>query len=343
MSEIHINKADIKSLVESFSNVNTSFAIKSYVDKDTQQICEFYINGKECKIIFYIKENTVKIQPTGKNIEECNILKNYIETKGFSTDIAVNQIVFSCSRNIVDDLIKFITEECIDLVNCSQNDNIYRFTGYHGDKLTFTFYPQTNKAMIQGKPFLVYSIVLSYLSSLSEFSFDQIVDINNTFINLSTSSSSIREEIKYKLGSAYSYMDEALLKSISGSLTLLKLKTSCEDYTGCVTGVFKALEGYLKKILIQNFNYKLERNQSFSMFHRDNRKPSIIELDTNIHKDAKQELNKLYLLYQHKRNVYLHTTADPSLTRIIETLEEAQDLSEEILLKIKESHSVIFK
>jgi len=323
--------------------VNSTFAIKSFIDKDVQQICEFYINGKECKIIFHIKKNTVNIQPTGKNIEECNILVKYIESKGYSTDMAANQIVFSCTRNIVEDLIKYIQEDCIGLVNCSQDDDIYRFIGYHGDKLTFTYYPQTNRAMIQGKPFLVYSIVLSFLSTIPEFSFEQLVELNINFTNVKTSSNSIRAEIENKLGNAYSYLDEALLKSISGSLTLLKLTTNCEDYTGCVTGIFKALEGYLKKILNQKYNYRLERNNSFSMFFIDNGKPSRIELDTNIPKDVKHELNNLYSLYKHKRNVYLHTTAEPSQTRIIETLKEAQDLSDEILLKIKDSYPIIFK
>ncbi|NLW48278.1 MAG: hypothetical protein GXY86_13215 [Firmicutes bacterium] len=343
MAEIHINKDDIKSIVESYKRENAKFVIKSFIDNDKHKRCLFFINGKECIIDFYIKKNCVKIQPTGKNIEECNLLVEFIKSKGFSTDVAVKQFTFSCTKVVIDNLVEYIRDECNGIVTYSQNGNIYKFTGYNGDELTFTFYPQKNKAMIQSRPFHAYSIVVSYLSGLPEFSFDQIVEINNAFSEMNTPSASIRNEIQNKLRDSYSYLDEALLKSISGSLTLLKQKASCEDYTGCVTGDFKALEGYLKKILTQKYNYRFEKGNTFSMFYREKGNPSKIDLDDNIHEDAKKELNKLYNMYSNKRNVYLHSTVDPSQTKIIETLKEAQDLSDEILQTIKDSYQIIFK
>lgn len=343
MAEIHINQDDIKSIVESYARENSTFVIKSFTDDVSKKICRCFINGKECTIVFYIKKDRVKILPIGKNTDECNMLIDFIKLKGFSTDISVNQFVFPCTKTAVDNLLEYVGDECNGIVTCTQNGNLYKFVGYNGDILTFTFYPQTNKAMIQGKPFHAYSIVMSYLSGLKEFSFDQIVDINNAFADMNTPSTAIRHEMQIKLKNAYTYLDEALLKSISGSLTLLKQKASSEDYTGCVTGEFKALEGYLKKILSQKYNYRLENKNSFSMFYKDKGKPSKIDLDVNMHKDAKNELIKLYTMYSNKRNVYLHSTVNPSQTRIIETLREAQELSDDILDTINESYLIIFK
>lgn len=133
------------------------------------------------------------------------------------------------------------------------------------------------------------------------------------------------------------------IKSISGSLTLLKQRSICEDYTGCITGEFKAVEGYLKKLLSQKYIYKLEKKNTFSMFFREKGNPSIIDLDKQIPNAARNELNKLYSIYANKRNVYLHSTVDPSHTRIIETLKEAQDLSDEILLAIRDSYLIVFE
>lgn len=343
MSEIYINKDDIKSIVESYANENTSFVIKSFVDNDNFKRCRCFINGKDCMVHFYIKKDSVRVQPVGKNIEECNLLVKYVESKGFCKNVAVRQFVFPCSKSIIDGLVKYVTDECNGLVTCLRIGNMYKFTGYNGDELTFHFYPSTNNAMIQGRPFHAYSIVVSYLSGLSEFSFDQVVEINNVFAKMNTPSSSIRSEMQSKLGNVYLFLDEALLKSISGSLTLLKQKADSEDYTGCVTGSFKALEGYLKKVLVQKYNYRLEKNNTFSMFHRERGNPSLIDLDANITKDAKEELHRLYALYSNKRNVYLHTTIDPSQTRIIETLKEAQELSDEILHAINYSYPVFFE
>lgn len=343
MAEIHINKDDIKSIVESYKKENNTFVIKSFIDNYSKKTCHCFINGKECKIDFYIKRNCVKIIPVGKNVDECNLLIDFIESKGFSTNVAVNQFVFPCSKVVVDSLVKYVVDECTGIVTYSQNGDIYKFKGYNEDELTFTFYNQTNKAMIQGRPFHAYSIVVSYLSSLPEFTFDQIVDINNAFAEMNTPSAIIRNDMQNKLGNAYFYLDEALLKSISGSLALLKQKSSSEDYTGCVTGVFKALEGYLKKILSQKYNYRIEKNNAFSMFFRDKGNPSRIDLDAQIIENAKKALIRLYSIYSNKRNVYLHSTVNPSQTRIIEMLKEAQELSDEILQAINESYKIIFK
>lgn len=270
MAEIHININDIKPIVESYKKENDTFVIRSFSDNGSKKRCQFYLNGKNCIIDFYIKKNSVKIMPVGNNIDESNMLINFISEKGFTTDVDVTQFTFTCTKDIVDQLATYISDECVGLVDCVQDGNIYRYIGYNGDTVTFTFYHSTNKAMIQGKPFHAFSIITTFLSGLPSFSFEDIINLNNTFAGMNTPASSIRTDMQNILEGAYSYLDEALLKSISGSLTLLKQKASSEDYTGCVTGEFKALEGYLKKILTSKYGYKLAKKDTFSMFHKDN-------------------------------------------------------------------------
>ena len=67
------------------------------------------------------------------------------------------------------------------------------------------------------------------------------------------------------------------------------------------------------------------------MFYRDKGNPSEIDLDNNLTQNEKDSLNKLYTIYSDKRNVYLHSTVDPSQMRIIEKISEARDLADEIL------------
>lgn len=342
MAEIHIHQNDIKSIVASYANEDDSFVIKSFTERDSQKKCQFFLGGVECTIIFYLKKNSVKITPTGKNKDTAVRLIKYIESKGFSAKSETNQFVFPCTNDIIENLIEYIDNECNGLVSCQKKDNTYKFIGYNGDMLTFNYYPQSKKAQIQGRPFHAYSIVISYLSELPDFTFDQIVEINNGFINMNTPSSAIRKAMTVKLGKAYDYLDEALLKSISGSLTLLKQTTISEDYTGCVTGVFKALEGYLKKLLSQNYGYTLEKYNTFNMFYHPKAGQSGIESNSTIPTNAKKELNYLYKIYSNKRNLYLHATINPSQTRIIPKLREADDLSNDILSAISKSYSIFF-
>ena len=179
--------------------------------------------------------------------------------------------------------------------------------------------------------------------SLSDFSFEDIVCLNNSFAGMNTPASAIRAEMQSKLGYVYNYLDEALLKSISGSLALLRQQNSYEDYTGHLTGNFKALEGYLKKLLDKKYNYKLARNNTFGMFYVDKvTRTAPIDKNSAISKQCLSELKHLYSIYSNKRNVYLHATVDPSQTPIISTLKEAISLSDEILKAISESYSIIF-
>ena len=344
MAELYINKEDIGSIIASFGNEDSSFVMRSFTGDTSKKRCIFYLQGKECKIDIHLKKDRINIVPVGnKNIDEANRLIDYIAKKGFSVGTETLQYVFPCTKDVVDSLEIYINDECIGVVRCEKAGNIYRFIGYNGDVATLTFYVSTNKAMIQSKPFHAYSIVTTYLSSLPDFSFEDIVSLNNSFASMNTPASVIRAEMQSKLGEVYNYLDEALLKSMSGSLALLRQQNSYEDYTGHLAGNFKALEGYLKKLLVKKFGYILTRANTFEMFYVDKR-THIAPIDQNptISQQCVSELKRLYSIYSNKRNVYLHATIDPSQTPIIATLKEAISLSDEILKAISESFSIIF-
>lgn len=343
MAEVCINKDDLVNIINSYKDENNTFVFRSFVGTDRKKTCVCYINGKDCKIEFFFKKQSINILPVGKNIEESNLLIKHIASNGFSANVPTNQFVFMCKQQTVNSLITYIKQDFNDIISITQEGNIYRFKGYNGDIVTFTFYPSTEKVMIQGKPFQTFGIIVTFLSTINEVSFEQIIELGNAIAGASISSVSIRDEMKIKLGNAYIYLDEALLKCISGSFSMLKQTGRSEDYTGCLTGIFKALEGYLKKILTQKFKYRINKSNSFLMFYRQGGNPSDIDNDANIPNDAKKELVILNKLYSNKRNVYLHTTVDPSQTRIIEYVKDAQDLADEIVEAIENSYNVIFK
>ena len=78
------------------------------------------------------------------------------------------------------------------------------------------------------------------------------------------------------------------------------------------------------------------------MFQKENG-AYIIDDNADISAEELIELHKLYRLLKNKRNVYLHSSSIPSTTAIIETLAEAKDLADEILIAINQSYKVIFK
>ena len=345
MAEIYMNSENIKLLIEEYKKKDKTFGVKNLLEKDNKIICNFHVKGKECRVSFYLKKKTINIIPEGKNKEEANLLIDFIVSKGLDTKVEAKTVVFKCNLEIINKIITYFDEERVGVIQClNVAENRYKFVGYNKDEITLTFYPQKEKAMIQGKPLQAFCIVATYLSELDDFDFEEIVQLNNSFSGVCTASSVIRGEMKSKLGSAYTYLPEALKKSISGSLSLLKSKNYCEDYKGCLAGDFVALEGYMKEILTKKYKMKLQKKNTFSMFYIDSSTgKSAIDLDTNITKLEKIELKNLYKLYTDKRNVYLHATVDASLTAVIDNIKDAQSLSDEILNTIKESYDIIYK
>lgn len=344
MAEIYINADDLNHFIAEYGKIDKSFGIKNIYEKGNRKICNFHLKGKECKVTFYIKKNTVNMIPEGKNKDEANLLIEYIKSKGMSTDAESQTVVFKFEEKMLQRMIEYFNEERIGLIKSVQvAENRFKFTGYNRDEVTLSFYPQKQKAMIQGKPLQAFCIIATYLSELDDFNFDEIVELNNNFSGGTTASSIIRDEMKEKLGNAYTYLSEALKKSISGSISLLKAKIYCEDYKGCLAGAFVGLEGYLKEILKNKYHYKLQKTNTFSMFHIDRETEKCpIDLKSDITEKEKIELKKLYSLYSDKRNVYLHATIDSSLTAIIPNIKDANSLSNEIIDTIKNSYDVFF-
>lgn len=342
MAEICINEKDIKSLIETYKKVDNSFNLYSYSElKGNKIVCKFFINNQECKIDIWIKKSSVKIIPT-KNPDYSNRLIEYIAKKTQKADIPSTQVVFKFDRSMLEYVLRIVKEEYCGLITYTENENIIRFKGYNRDIVTFTYFDNRNKAMIQAKPLMTFGIIINILAEITDISIDEIIDISKTLANVNMPTAKIREKMKDTLINSYAYLDEALLKSISGSITLLEQSDYSEDYTGHITGIFKALEGYLKKVLTQKYGYRILKKQSFGMFYKDKGKSSEIDLDKSLTQDEKKSLNKLYGIYNDKRNVYLHSTVNPAQMRIIEKISEARDLADEILKEIEDSYNVFF-
>ena len=114
-----------------------------------------------------------------------------------------------------------------------------------------------------------------------------------------------------------------------------------EDYTGLLTGAFKMLEGYLKKILLEKFNYIIDSKASFKMFHVDRiTKKCVVDNDTNLSNDEKLHLKKLYGLFSLKRNNFSHGSGVAGDTQIINNFCDAKEILNDILDEIDESYKI---
>ena len=163
MAEICINEKDIKSLIESYKKENNTFNLYSYSEvKGNKRVCKFFINNQECRIDIWIKKSSVKVLPI-KNSNYANKLIEFITKNTQNADINGTQCVFKFDKSMLDYLLNKIDDEYCGFIIYKRNENIIRFKGYNGDIVTFTYYENSNKAMIQAKPLVTFGIIVNIL------------------------------------------------------------------------------------------------------------------------------------------------------------------------------------
>lgn len=342
MSKILINKESVNLLLDKFFSINSNI-VKKEVKNSTQKIiCKFYINRKECQVDIHYCSDGINVIGVGKNKELAAILIRFLEEQGVKDNKLSKQIVIE-DISIWKDIVEYIKIDFVGKIECLEKDNRIIFKGFNNDKLTMT--RNCKNIVLQGKPYYVFNIVLTFIAELDAISFDDYVSMCQQYNENAYSSNIIRESIKGILKNSYQYMEEAQLKSISGAYSFINKNIVSEDYSAPLTGVFKALEGFIKKLLTQQFGFKLKKqNATMSPFRKDKKtKMTEIDLRTDISIDDKKALYLLYEAYCDKRNVYSHSTVDPSQMKIIENYKEAEELRTEVLETIEKSYNIIFK
>jgi len=338
MTRILLDKNNLEVLVRKFFNENKDYILKQYTQDEKKHIVVFYANGVECRVDLYISNKGIK-PVLGKNKDFALHFVEFIESCGIKDELSAHQVSLPYI-DILPALIEEISTKYQDTIAITKEGNRYTIKGYNTDQIYITSYD--DKFLIQGKPYYAYQMVMGYLADNDLVKFDEFVNINQVFTNITISSNIIREKMRSLLVNSYAYMEEAQLKSISSSFSFIDKKVYSDDYSSALTGVFKGLEGFIKKVLTQEFNCKLSEKQSFSIMGKDKNDKSDFDRRQDIPEKIKNSVSSLYLLYNDTRNVYLHSTVDPKQMRIIENVEEAAELRDKVLRAIENTFNDIF-
>lgn len=343
MASVLINRNDLPILIENYAKINSTFRILGvYQMKGNANgfVYDFILNGKKCAIKVYYKQKETKILPDGKNIEQSNLLIDYIKEHSLNPNIATTQIVFPASSDFCENIKNYFTIIYPESIKIEIKNNNYIFVGYNQDRLNIHQYK--DKVMIQGKPLYVFGLVINYIAENSDIELEQFSNLMCENLDVNMPFAAVRERMEILLGKSYEYIDEAIRKTLSSSIVMLAKHRNdfLEDYSGCVTGAFKTLEGYLKKILKYKYGYKFNRAATFDMFDSKNctLKPGYIKCG----KQEEKQLCVLYKLFCNKRNAYLHAKINPSMTSVIPSYMDAESIFMEIVSTIKTSYEVFF-
>lgn len=342
--EVIINRHDIEEIIKSYKNIDKSFYFKSYVPiNNNMWRCKFFLDGKECTLDVYLKKKSVTLSPSGVNCELSVKVAEYISEKGFDSKTYSKNVSVKINRLQINQMLKYICDECNNLISYEIDGSIIRFKGYNEDTLVLNYYEEKSIAVIQGKPFFVFGVVINYIAMVTDLDVSGIIELSNKFSDMNNPVTLIRDDMKSKLGDSYKFLGDILLKFISGSFSLLRSTICCEEYSGYLVGTFKALEGYMKKVLSEKYNYTFSAKENFSMLGKGPDGKCDLSRNHVLSSDEELYWNKLYIMYTDKRNVYLHATVNPLTNKVVESKKEASELTDEIIDLIKESYEIFYK
>lgn len=308
--------------------------------------CNIVADDKKAMLnIYFNNDGTTTFTPTGTNTEISSVIKalleegctyrNSSEAKPFSTKKVPSEWVTK--------LIEYLTS--LDGVTVEHKEvetvpahSYYQFMSKIGDKLTVNVY-KTGTLTLQGKPAYLYGEAISLLSYCNEISVDDIVDTVNSFHSIDVKISDVRSDMETLLPRSYGNIDDMVLKLLSPSISLRKVKIDMEDYSCYAFPALRALEGYIKYLFgIKGITIGNNFGGIFDKGVLTTNTSAVIGDTTYQH-----ELERLYDYLVKNRHVIFHTEQILIGTTVLEDKHEADEIVNDVLNLIETSYTNINK
>ncbi|MDO9067271.1 MAG: type II toxin-antitoxin system RnlA family toxin [Deltaproteobacteria bacterium] len=290
--------------------------------------------------VYFTSTGTTTLQhDVGKNQQESLKIAEFVK-KECALDGRKNiSLSFKgVSKPVVDGLLIFVAgETCGAKSNVEKDDEKetrIKITGRSKDEITLTYY--ANRSLrLQGRPLMIFKEICCHLSK--DLSLDQIIQAQSKLANVDIKTQDIQYELEARLPRAYVFLDDTLKKILSPSLVVSKIICDMDDYSLYVFPALSGLEGYLKKIFLEN-GIPIDKNgfgdymiESSEKFYK-----KLIQ-----HGNTQQAIDQCYNYIRDHRNILFHVDSSVVATRIIDNREEACGIIDEVLLLIDNSYATI--
>lgn len=227
-------------------------------------------------------------------------------------------------RTILFDLLKEDDDATISKATSADTYEMYTVTGKHNDTVTIKHYTNTN-IQFQGKPIFLYKKITYILSELCDSK--EIIKLQEDFHDIKINQDSLDYDYITTFTEAASFLGEDLRNIILPSFTLQKINIELPDYSMFLFPILRGLEGYIKKIF--SLNEILIGNNNIGGHFKPQLEQYVLDIDTmkKITCDrTRTALGIIYTAIHKERNSLFHTDSFESMTRTVDTIEEAQKI-----------------
>ena len=339
---VFINREEIGTSISKIGQEQwTTFEASELVKTGNQYRCQIVADGKNAILDFYFNgDGSTTISPTGTNKEISLTIKTILEKScTYSNDTegktySFKKLPTEWSEKLIQYLTTLVKDEPVfNKIEKQPVHEVYKFTSSIGDTLVINIY--TNGTItLQGKPAYLYSEAISFLSYCESISVDDIVDTINNLHNVDVKTEDVRNEMEVLLPRSYKNLDEMILKLLSPSISLRKIKMPLEDYSCYAFPALRALEGYIKylfgmkSITIGHTFHKIFDNGALVADIASSLNDSVFQ----------QEVERLYNYLVNNRHVIFHTEQVLIGTTILEDKQEADEIVNNVLNLIETSY-----
>ncbi len=344
---VFINREEIGKLIVEAGNKHwQQFEASELVKAGNPYRCNITADGKKAILDFYYNnDGTTTITPTGSNLEISTVIKTLLEegctytTNNGGKTYSFKKLPSEWAEKLIEYLTTLVGESVVhEKADKQPVHDVYRFTSKIGDSLIINIY-ENGTITLQGKPAYLYGEAISLLSYCDKVTVDDIVDTINSFHNVDVKIEDVRNEMEVLLPRSYRNIDGMILKLLSPSISLRKVKLPLEDYSCYAFSALRALEGYikylfgLKNIIIgHNFGGIFDQGSLTTG-------ASLQVADVNY----QNELERLYGYLAGNRHVIFHTNQVLIGTTLLEDKKEADEIVNNVLNLIETSYININK
>ncbi len=345
--DLNLDRAQLQICLNEFCQ-DRQYKLELIDDNPSKIIFKLIRAGVEPgRIVFHLRTNgTTTIQVSeGKNKELNTEVAKYVKSKLCQNEISsLNMAILG----IDDDIIKIILEE-VDAIKEKNNIEIksekinggilYKLESLSfNDKLNISFYPSTNKLLIQGRPLSCYKVVVYALSLVIDTDtlarllykkdeLDKVIvraEISENFLmaKLPKSYDKLPKLIKNILISSY------CVKAASPDLPEYSMLTYCE---------LRALEGVIKKKFTECEIAEIPNNVG-ELFDFSYGKVTLnADLLQNYSKlnTMQRSFEQAYAYYRARRHSLFHMEGFIEATAQVTSLQEALNIGDKVYTLIE--------